>query len=127
MSIPELIHGHADVRTARPRRATTRALAAGRLPAAALGVLGATAVLTGVRLPWLSTFNRLLSQSGWGTRNGTVLAVGAVVAGLLALVSLVVPSRGVRWLLALTGFGLAGFSGYLLIQLYGAFAQLDSM
>ncbi|MGZ4468905.1 MAG: hypothetical protein ACXVXB_10530 [Nocardioidaceae bacterium] len=113
--------------TARRRGGLAGSFAGGRLPAAALGLAGAVIVLVGVRLPWLSTFNQLLSQSGWGTRNGTILAVGAGAAGVLVLGQLLRPSPALRWLVALVGFGLTGFAGYLLIQLYATFARLDAM
>jgi hypothetical protein len=69
----------------------------------------------------------MLSQSGWGTRNGTILFGVAMVAACLAIIQLVRTSNALRWVLALTGFGAAGYAGYLLIQLYSLTQQLDGM
>lgn len=104
---------------ARPRLA--------RVPAALLGLAGSGLVVVGVVLPWLSTFQGLIHQSGWGTQNGTVLFFAAVVAAVLAVGQVVGATTVLRWLLALIGFGIAGFGGYLLIQLYSVSAQLDGM
>jgi hypothetical protein len=84
-------------------------------------------MVVGVRLPWLSTFDHLVAQSGWGTRNGTVLIVLAGAAALLAVAQLVRPSSGLRWMLAISGFAAAGFAGYLLVQLYQAFQSFETM
>jgi len=98
-----------------------------RLPAAVVGLAGAGALGYGVTQPWVSTFAGLLSQSGWGSRNGNILFAGAIAAGVLALISVVWASNVVRWLLALVGFGSAAFGGYLLIQLYTVTQTSDSM
>lgn len=113
-----------------PTDTAPRALAASvlaRVPAAVLGLAGATAVVDGVRRTWISTFAGLITQSGWGTRNGDILVAGAIVAALLAVVSLLFASTVARWLLALTGLAVAGYAGYLLIQLYTVAQQLDGM
>jgi hypothetical protein len=99
----------------------------GRTTAAALGAVGAGTIIAGVRLPWLSTFNHLVTQSGWGTRNGTLLVVLGAVAATLAVLQLAKPSTGLRWALAATGFVSAGFTGYLLVQLYRSLQALDTM
>jgi hypothetical protein len=98
-----------------------------QLLAAVVGLIGAAAIGYGVVTPWLSTYAGLLSQSGWGTRNGNILFVLAVVAACLALLQLVRATSVLRWMLALTGFAAAGFAGYLLIQLYSVTQQLDGM
>src|SRR5436190_1747242 len=82
----------------------------GRSAVAALGLAGAVTLVAGVRLPWLSTFDHLLSQDGWGSPNGTRLVVLAAVSATLAVVQLVRPSSSLRWLLAVTGFVSAGFA-----------------
>jgi hypothetical protein len=84
-------------------------------------------MVVGVRLPWLSTFDHLIAQSGWGTRNGIILTVLAGVAAALAVAQLARPSSVLRWLLAITGFASAGFAGYLLVQLYQAFRSFETM
>lgn len=98
-----------------------------RLPAAVIGLIGAGVLGYGVTQPWVSTFAGLLTQSGWDTRNGNLLFAGAILAGVLAVVSAVVSSPLVRWLLALTGFATVAFGGYLLIQLYTATQTTQSM
>jgi hypothetical protein len=98
-----------------------------RMPATLVGLIGAVVLGYGVTQPWISTFQGLLTQSGWSTRNGNILFAGAIVAGLLAVVSAIWASTAVRWLLALVGFGTAAFGGYLLIQLYTVTQTSDSM
>lgn len=94
---------------------------------AILGLAAAATVVVGVRLPWISTFQGLLKQGGWGSRNGDILVGLAVVGAALSLLQLAKPSAVARWLLALTGFGAMGFAGYLIVQLYDVTAQADSM
>jgi hypothetical protein len=94
---------------------------------ATTGLIGSGVCAYGVTLPWLTTYNGLLSQSGWGTRNGTIAVTVATVAAVLAASQLLRPHVATRWMLALAGFALAGFVGYLLIQLYAVFTQLDGM
>jgi energy-coupling factor transporter transmembrane protein EcfT len=106
---------------------TSPFIVARRLPAAALGLLGAGLLGYGVTQPWISSFAGLISQSGWGSRNGSILFAAAVVSGVLALAQVVFASTMVRWLLALVGFAAAGFAGYLLIQLYTVTESSDSM
>lgn len=108
---------------ARPARPDLRV----RLLAAALGLIGAGVLAYGVLTPWLSTYAGMLTQSGWGTRNGMILFTLAAIAGCLALLQLLRSSTALRWMLALTGFAAAGFAGYLLIQLYSVTQQLDGM
>jgi hypothetical protein len=98
-----------------------------RIAPAVVGLIGAATCAYGVTLPWLTTFNGLLSQSGWGTRNGTIVYTGAVAAAVLAASQLLRPHLATRWLLALAGFALAGFAGYLVIELYAVFSELDGM
>lgn len=98
-----------------------------RLPAGLVGLAGAGLLMYGVTISWLSTFGGLLTQSGWGTRNGMILFYGGVAVGTVALAQLVVASAPLRWVLALGGFGLTAFSGWLLIQLYTVSDQLDGM
>lgn len=81
------------------------------------GLFGAGVLAYGVVAPWLTTEGGLVSQSGWGTRNGSILLAAAVLSALLSACLLVVAGAVMRWLLALTGFGAAAFAGYLLIQL----------
>jgi hypothetical protein len=98
-----------------------------RIAPAVVGLIGAATCAYGVTLPWLTTYNGLLSQSGWGTRNGTIVFTGAVAAAVLAASQLLRPHLATRWLLALAGFALAGFAGYLVIELYAVFSELDGM
>jgi hypothetical protein len=98
-----------------------------RIAPAVVGLIGAATCAYGVTLPWLTTYNGLLSQSGWGTRNGTIVFIGAVAAAVLAASQLLRPHLATRWLLALAGFALAGFAGYLVIELYAVFSELDGM
>lgn len=98
-----------------------------RLPAAVLGLLGAAALVYGVTQPWISTFQGLITQSGWGTRNGDFLLAGAAVSGSLAVAQVVWATAALRWVLALAGFATAAFAGYLLIQLYTVTQQTESM
>jgi hypothetical protein len=94
---------------------------------ALLGLIGAGLCGYGVTLPWLTTFEGLLIQSGWGTRNGSIVLSGAVLAAVLAVAQIIRPTAVIRWLLALTGFVLVGATGYWLVQLYAVFTQLDGM
>lgn len=111
----------------RPVRASSGRALLRRLPAALLGLLGAGTLAYGVTEPWVTTFAGLLTQSGWGSRNGSILFAGAVVAAALAATLVFWASTTVRWLLTLTGFATAGFAGYLLIQLYTSTQSADSM
>ena len=111
----------------RPVRTTTTRALLRRLPAAILGLLGAGVLAYGVTQPWVSTFAGLLTQSGWGTRNGTILFAGAVASAVLAVAQVVFATTMLRWLLALVGFAAVGFAGYLLIQLYTVTQATDSM
>src|SRR4051812_6212265 len=77
-----------------------------RAAAATIGLAGAAAAVAGVRETWLSTFAGLLSQSGWGTRNGTILVVVAAVAAAVAVVQLIWPSLVLRWALAVAGLAI---------------------
>jgi hypothetical protein len=88
---------------------------------------GAAAMLIGVRLPWVTTFGGLLSQSAIGTRNGWLLQVGAVLVAVAGLAQLVRPAVPLRWAIALLGFTLTAYAGYLLVQLYGLVGSTDSM
>jgi hypothetical protein len=97
------------------------------MPAALVGLIGAFIVAYGVSQPWISTFQGLITQSGWSTRNGDILLAGALAAGLLAVVSALWDNSTVRWLLALVGFGTVAYAGYLLIQLYTVTQTSDSM
>jgi hypothetical protein len=97
------------------------------MPAALVGLIGAFIVAYGVSQPWISTFQGLITQSGWSTRNGDILLAGALAAGLLAVVSALWDNSTVRWLLAQVGFGTVAYAGYLLIQLYTVTQTSDSM
>jgi hypothetical protein len=119
-------HSPASVADQTTRTSGMRALLR-RLPATVVGLLGAAVLGYGVTQPWVSTFAGLITQSGWHTRNGNLLFAGAVVAGVLAVISAIWASAAVRWLLALTGFATAAFGGYLLIQLYTVTQTSDSM
>lgn len=98
-----------------------------RLATMTLGLAGAGVVAYGVTLPWLSTFDGLLSQSGLGTRNGTILLVAAAVVAVLAVGQALTATVPLRWALGLAGFGLTAFAGHLLVQLYAVSGQLDGM
>jgi hypothetical protein len=126
MTISELARPVATASQRSARQPSRRSAIARRAPAV-LGLVGAAVCAYGVLLSWLSTYNGLLTQTGWGTRNGTVLFAGAMLPAALSAALAVRPSATLRWLLALTGFVLSGFAGYLLIQLYGVFTQLDGM
>jgi hypothetical protein len=88
---------------------------------------GAAAILVGVRLPWVTTFGGLLSQSAAGTRNGSLLQVGAGLVAVAGLAQLLRPAVLLRWAIALLGFVLTAYAGYLLVQLYGLVGSTDSM
>jgi hypothetical protein len=96
-----------------------------RAATGAVGLIGAATLAYGVLLPWLSTYNGLPGQNGWGTRNGTLLLISAGSAALLALSLIIWESAMLRWALAMTGFATAGFVGWLLIQFDSVFGQLD--
>ncbi len=98
-----------------------------RLSTSVIGLVGAGVLAYGVSLTWLSTFAGLIAQSGLGTRNGDIMLAGAGVAAVAAVGQAFVATVPLRWLLALTGFAMAGYSGYLLIQLYTITQQLDGM
>jgi hypothetical protein len=98
-----------------------------RLLVTLTALAGAGLTVYGVSTAWLSTFAGMISQSGWGTRNGNLLVALAAAGAMLAVASAVRPSVLLRWATAASGFAIAGFSGYLLIQLYAVTAQLDGM
>ncbi|MGH3472776.1 MAG: hypothetical protein ACRDPG_12145 [Nocardioidaceae bacterium] len=98
-----------------------------RMGVAFLALSGAGLVGYGVALPWLSTYAGLVSQRGWGTRNGTILLAGSVAVAVVAVAHLLRPAAILRWMLAAGGFALAGFAGYLLVQLYAVFEGIDQM
>jgi hypothetical protein len=98
-----------------------------RLLVAIIGIAGAVVTVYGVSRPWLSTFAGMLSQSGWGTRNGDYLVVLSAAAAGLAVLQTFRVSMALRWALAISGFLMAGFAGYLLIQVYGVTSEMDGM
>ncbi len=98
-----------------------------RILVAVTALAGVGSTVYGVSTPWLSTFAGMLSQSGWGTHNGDILLVLSATAAVIAILQAMRASTLLRWALALTGFAIAGYSGYLLIQLYGVTSQLDGM
>ena len=102
-------------------------LSAGRLPTAALSLLGVGLIVCGVTMPWVSMTGGPLTQSGQGTRNGNILLAAAGLAATLAAAQLVRTSVVTRWLLTLTGFAATAFAGYLLIQLYTATESAEAM
>ena len=82
-----------------------------------LALVGATLVAVGVTLPWLTFFAGLQPITALGTPNGTLLFIGAAVAGTLALVTML---RGGRWArrgLTVLGIVLTAFSAYLVVGL----------
>jgi hypothetical protein len=98
-----------------------------KMPATIGGLAGATLVVYGVRLPWLSTFEGLIKQSGWGSHNGNILVASGLLVALFSVLQMFVATTPMRWLLALAGFATAGYAGYLLVQLYAVTQQSDGM
>jgi hypothetical protein len=98
-------------------------------------VAAGAVILAGAFMPWVEAFAGLVQVSGVQGSNGRILAAaGAVIAaaGLYQLARGGQDARGgqlARWLTGLAGFGAAGFSGYLLIQLTRSMRVLggDSM
>ena len=115
----------------RPRPTGHRTLvsrvAGHRVTISGLGLIGAALVVLGVRLPWITTFQGLIGQAGWGTRNGTILVALAGVSAAAAILHLLRPRSATRWALALAGFATTGFAGYLVVQLYVLLGQFDGM
>jgi hypothetical protein len=110
-----------------PTRGRLSRAAGSRLAIGGLGVVGTALVVIGVRLPWITTFQGLIGQAGWGTRNGSILVALATVSAAAAALNLWRPRAVARWALALAGFATTGFAGYLIVQLTAALSQFDGM
>lgn len=98
-----------------------------RLLVTATALAGAGLTGYGVAQPWLSTFAGMITQSGWGTSNGSRMLMLSAAAVVTAVLQAARPSLALRWVVAVTGLAIAGFAGYLLIQVYGVTAQMDGM
>ncbi len=85
--------------------------------------------MAGAFLPWVETFAGLIQVSGVQGRNGQLLAAAGAVIAAAGVYQLARGGQRARWLTGLAGFGAAGFSGYLLIQLVRSLRVLggDSM
>ena len=92
----------------------------------ALAVIGAVLVAIGVTLPWLTFFAGLQAISALGSPNGTLLFVGAAVAGLLGIATVVRPSRRTRDGLLAIGIVLTAFSAYLVVGLITVFHEVSA-
>lgn len=89
-----------------------------RFAPSAFGVVGAGIAVYGVWLPWLTpTHGGFLSGSAVGTGDGKVLLAAAAVAAVLAMGQLRWTAVGLRWGVALAGFGVTAYAGHVLGQL----------
>jgi hypothetical protein len=99
---------------------------ANRVIAGTMAIVGGAMVAIGVALPWFSLFAGLRPVTAAGTLNGTLLLVGAAIAGGLGL--LVIVRGSVMARRALMGMGIAGvaFGAYLVVGLVSVYRTVSA-
>jgi len=80
-------------------------------------VAGGGLMAIGAFLPWLTLYAGLHPLRGVIGLNGRVLAAGGAVCLVAGVRGWVRPTPGVRWVVALLSGALAGFGGWLIVQL----------
>ena len=100
-----------------------------RAAAGLTSVAAGAVILAGAFMPWVEAFAGLVQVSGVQGSNGRILAAAGALIVAAGLYQLARGGQLARWLTGLAGFGAAGFSGYLLIQLARSMRVLggDSM
>lgn len=98
-----------------------------RLATAVAVAAGIALVLIGVRLPWLTLFGGLQPLSAAGTLNGSLLEVGAVIAGAASLFAIAIRSRWPSTVAMVAAVGVLGFCAYLAFQLIATLRATDPL
>jgi hypothetical protein len=97
--------------------------------AGAAAAAGGLAAAAGCFLPWVTVFGGLEGFPGTRGSNGRLLAAAGILAAAAGLWHLRGGGARSRWIAGLLGAGVAGYSGYLLLQLQATMRSLggDSM
>lgn len=103
-----------------------RWLPANRVIAGTMAVVGGVTIAVGVALPWFSLFAGLKPVSALGTVNGTLLLIGAALAGGLGLFASVRNSKIVRRALMGLGIVLVAFGAYLVVGLVSVYRTVSA-
>jgi hypothetical protein len=100
-----------------------------RAAAGLVSVAAGAAIIAGAFLPWVEVFAGLVQIPGIRGPNGQILVTAGALIAAAGAYQLARGGERARWTAGLAGFGAAGFSGYLLIQLAGTIRALggDSM
>ncbi len=101
-------------------------LTASDRPLALTALAGGALVALGAFLPWLSFFAGLYPVRGVLGLWGRLLAAGGVVCVLAGMAELWHPDRRLRLGIAVLGWALAAFAGWLTLQLLLTFRQLQA-
>ena len=80
-------------------------------------VAGGAAVVAGCLLPWATAFAGLVDISGLRGSNGWLLLAAGVLAIAAGAWHLIHGDAATRWLTGILGAAIAGYAGYLLLQL----------
>ena len=88
-----------------------------RAAAGLTSVAAGAVILAGAFLPWVEAFAGLVQVPGVRGINGQILAAAGALIAATGVYQLVRGGQAARWITGLTGFAVAAFSGYLLIQL----------
>src|ERR1035437_10188288 len=88
-----------------------------RAAAGLTSVAAGAVILAGAFMPWVEAFAAVFRVSGVRASNGRSLAAGGALIVAAGLYQLAGGGQLARWLTGLAGFGAAGSSGYLMIQL----------
>ena len=88
-----------------------------RAAAGLTSVAAGAVILAGAFLPWVEAFAGLVQVPGVRGINGQILAAAGALIAVTGVYQLVRGGQAARWISGLTGFAVAAFSGYLLIQL----------
>jgi hypothetical protein len=80
-------------------------------------VAGGAAAVAGCLLPWATAFAGLVDISGLRGSNGWLLLAAGVLAIVAGAWHLIRGDAATRWLTGILGAAIAGYAGYLLLQL----------
>jgi hypothetical protein len=111
------------------RGARRPALRSWRTAASAAATVGGGIAVAGCFLPWVTVFAGLEGFPGMRGSNGKVLAAAGILIAAAGLWHLLGGRAWSRWIAGLLGAGVAGYAGYLLLQLQATMKSLggDSM
>jgi hypothetical protein len=97
-----------------------------RVVAGTMAIVAGTMVAAGVALPWFSLFAGLQPVSALGTLNGSLLLIGAALAGGVGVLVIVRDSVIARRALMAVAIALVAFSAYLLVGLVTVYRTVSA-